>query len=365
MKITRIESFARPEVGLVRVTADSGDQGWGQIATTEAADIVARTLHRQVAPVALGRDPETHEEIEESVLEATLKFPGSYICRALAAVDTALLDLRARRARVAVCVLLGGGPDPVPVYGSSMSRTITPQDEAGRTVKLRDEKGFRAFKVRVGARAGHNRDAWPGRTEELIPTMRRALGDEVVIHADGNSCYTPDRALEVGRMLEDHGFGHFEEPCPYWELDWTRAVTEKLRIPVAGGEQDNWMPVWREMIRRHVVDIVQPDICYVGGFTRALRIGAMAAEYGMPCTPHSANHSLVTVFTLHLRNVLPHPGPFMEFSIEDQSRYRPMYSPTLEVEDGLVRLPAEGPGWGVTISESWLQGSERLESRVE
>ncbi len=365
MKIVRIETFARPEVGLARLTTDSGDWGWGQIASTAAADIVAQTLHRQVAPVVLGRDPEETEAVGQSVLEATLKFPGSYMCRALAAVDTAMLDLRARKAGVLVCELFGGSTDPVAVYGSSMSRSITPEDEAARLVKLRDERGYRAFKVRAGTVAGHNQDPWPGRTRALIPAVRNALGDDIVIHADGNSCYTPEKAIEVGQILEDYRFGHFEEPCPYWEMDWTRAVTAKLRIPVAGGEQDNYMPAWRQMIRDHVVDIVQPDICYIGGFTRALQVAAMAAEYGLPCTPHSANHSLVTVFTLHLFKVMPNAGPFMEFSIEDQSLYRPMYSPALEATNGAVSLPSEAPGWGVTISEEWLAGSEYRKSEAE
>ena len=365
MKITRIETFARPEVALARITTDGGHFGWGQIATTEAADIVAQTLHRQIAPVVLGQNPEEYEAIEQSVLEATLKFPGSYLCRGLAAVDTALLDLLARKADLPVCGLFGGDTEPVAVYGSSMSREITPEDEAARMVRLRDERGFRAFKVRAGTVAGHNRDPWPNRTRTLIPTVRKALGDDIVIHADGNSCYTPDKALEVGRMLEEYNFGHFEEPCPYWEMDWTRTVTEKLRIPVAGGEQDNYMPAWRQMIRNHVVDIAQPDICYIGGFTRALQVAHMAAEYGMPCTPHSANHSLVTVFTLHLFKVMPNSGPFLEFSIEDQSLYQPMYSPALEAKEGCVALPAEGAGWGVTISEEWLAGSAYLKSELE
>jgi len=365
MKIVRIETFARHEAGLTRITTDTGHFGWGQIATTEAADIVAQTLHRQVAPVVLGRDPGETEVIEQSVLEATLKFPGSYICRALASIDTALLDLRAREADVSVCELYGGTAGPVAVYGSSMSRSITPEDEAARMVRLRDEFGYGAFKVRAGTVAGHNRDAWPKRTSTLIPAVRKALGDDIVIHADGNSCYTPEKALEVGRMLEDHGFGHFEEPCPYWEMDWTKYVTGKLRIPVAGGEQDNYMPAWQRMVRDHVVDIVQPDICYIGGFTRALRVAQMAAEYGLPCTPHSANHSLVTVFTLHLFRVMPNAGPFMEFSIEDQSLYKPMYTPVLQVQDGKVPLPSEGPGWGVTINEQWLAGSEYTKSETE
>ncbi len=361
MKITSIETFSKPGVALLRLTCESGATGWGQIATTEAADIVATCLHRQVARVVIGREIDDHGTILDDVLHKNLKFPGSYICRALAAVDTALIDLRAKIAEQTAWQFLGSTPDPVAVYGSSMSRDITPRDEAARMGRLRDESGYRAFKLRVGSWSGNDVDSWPGRTEELIPTVRKALGDDVTIHADANSCYSPARALEVGRMLEDNDYGHFEEPCPYWEYDWTKRVTAKLRIPVAGGEQDNYMPAWRYMITDHVVDIVQPDICYVGGVTRTLKIARFAAEHGLLCTPHSANHSLVTVFTLALRNALPNPGPFMEFSIEDQTNFRAMFTPALTVSDGVVKLPDEGYGWGVTIKPDWL---ERAEYRI-
>ncbi len=358
MKIIKIETFAVPLVGLTRITTDEGFQGWGQIATFESADLVAQVLHRQVSPIVLGKDPYQQNTINERVIEKNLKFPGSFICRALAAIDTAIWDLKGKITQKPVYELIGGTGDPVSVYGSSMRRDITPEDEAARMVRLRDEHGYRAFKLRVGTEAGHNADPWPGRTETIIPTVRKALGEDIVIHADANSCYTPDKAIEIGKMLESHNYGHFEEPCPYWELDWTRQVTAKLTIPVAGGEQDNWMPVWKQMIREHVVDIVQPDICYIGGISRALRVAQMAAEYGKPCVPHSANHSLVTVFTLHLWNAMPNHGPFMEFSIEDQDKFSRMYTPGLEVVDGKVAIPDEGYGWGVTIREKWLQSAE-------
>ncbi len=358
MKIVRIETFSRPNVGLVRITAESGESGWGQIATYEAADLVAHCLHRQAAPVVLGRDCDEQAGILDAILVKNLKFPGSYLCRALAAIETGLLDLRAKARGLSVCELLGGVPRPVRVYGSSMSRAITPKEEAQRMNRLRDEAGIEAFKVRVGSLVGRDQDAWPGRTEELIPTMRRELGDDVVIHADANGAYTPSTAIRVGRLLEDHGFGHFEEPCPYWEYDWTQRVTSKLRIPVAGGEQDNYLPAWKRMIRDHVVDIVQPDVCYVGGISRALAVASLAGELGMACTPHAANHSLVTVFTLHLVPVMRNSGPFMEFSIEDQRDFRAMFSPSLVCSDGAVQIPHEGFGWGVTVNEEWLARAE-------
>ena len=86
--------------------------------------------------------------------------------------------------------MLGGKTDPFPVYGSSMRRDITPEDEAARLVKLRDDCGFKAFKVRLGVPTGHDRDAAPGRTEKLIPSIRKAVGYDIRLMGDGNSCFT-------------------------------------------------------------------------------------------------------------------------------------------------------------------------------
>ncbi len=358
LKVARVETFRRDgNVALVRVTADDGTAGWGQVAPYDA-DITVTVLHRKIAPLVLGGDPYGHEALADRGVEANYKFPWSYICRALAGVDTALWDLRGRREKRGVCELLGAAPQPVPVYGSSMSRSMTPADEAARLVRLRDEKGFRAFKVRVGKVCGHDGDQSPGRTEALIPAVRRALGDAVALSADGNSCYTPKKAIAVGRLMEAHGYACFEEPCPYWELEWTAEVTAALDLLVTGGEQDNDLAQWRRMVRMRAVDVVQPDVCYVGGLTRALRVAAMAAEAGLACVPHSANRSLLQVFTAHLLAAIPNAAPFMEYSIEKTGWTEGLFAPALAVKDGAVAVPP-GPGWGVTVDPGWLEKAER------
>ena len=357
MKIRCIETFARRQIGIVRVTTDDGAEGYGQLSPFNA-DISAQVMHRQVAPHALGADANDIAGLVQRTIEAEYKFPGSYVCRALVGLDTALWDLRGKLEGKSVCELLGGTPRPFPVYGSSMRRDITPEDEAARLARLRDEKGFRAFKVRVGKVCGHDQDQWPGRTEALAPTVRRAIGDDTVLLVDGNSCYTPARAIEVGRMLEQYNVGHFEEPCPYWELEWTAEVARALTVPVAGGEQDWDLSQWRRIIGMRAVDIAQPDICYIGGLSRALQAAKMAAKAGLPCVPHSANVSMVTVFTLHMMGAIPNAGPHVEFSIEPTPWADGLYAPALEVRDGKVDIPA-APGWGVEISRAWLEGSER------
>jgi L-alanine-DL-glutamate epimerase-like enolase superfamily enzyme len=360
LTVKSIETFQRDSLALVRITASDGKIGWGQIAPYEA-DISAEVLHRLLARLVVGRDVSEIDAINDAVIDAQLKFPWSFICRALAGVDTALWDLYGQITGKPVAVLLGGSVRPLPAYGSSMRRDISPGDEATRLARLRDKFGCKAFKIRLGTPGGHNRDAAPGRSEAIIPAVRKAVGPDIELHADANSCYTPDVAIAFGRRLEDANYAAYEEPCPYWELEWTQEVTRALTIDVQGGEQDNDMAQWRRMVAMRAVDIVQPDICYVGGLTRAWRVAKMAEAAGLVTKPHAANVSLVTVFTMHLLAALPKAGQ-VEFSIEDDAsitrQARAMFDPVLEMKDGRAVMP-EGPGWGVRIKPEWLAGAER------
>ena len=229
-------------------------------------------FHRQVARHALGTDALDFADTLEIINEREHKYPGSYLRRAMTGLDTALLDLRGKIEGKPVTALLGGTPGKLRAYASSMKRDITPKDEAKRLCRLRDEKGFDAFKWRVGAECGRDRDEWPGRTEEIVPTVSRALGDGVAKLVDANSCYSPKRAIEVGRLLEAEGIGHFEEPCPYWEFAQTKEVADALSIDVTGGEQDCEFTAWETMIGMRAVDVVQPDVMYMGGMLRTLRV---------------------------------------------------------------------------------------------
>ena len=366
MTIAEIESFTNAWVGFVRVRTADGGEGWGQVSPYQA-DLTCEVLHRQVAPHALGADADDLAALGQRVLEAEHKFPGSYLCRALAGLDTALWDLRAKRAGVPVCALAGGAPRALPAYASSMRRDIGAREEADRLARLRERDGFTAFKVRVGRECGHDADEWPGRTEQVVPAVRRALGDAAALLVDANSAYTPARAIEVGRFLEQWGVRHFEEPCPYWELEWTAEVARALDLDVAGGEQDCFLWQWRRIVGLPAVDVVQPDVCYVGGFTRALAVAAMAADAGLPCVPHAANLSLVTTFAQHLLCAIPNAGPYLELSIEGPDYYPwqgGLFDPAPAVVDG--RLPApSGPGWGVEINPRWLAAAARRRSTVD
>jgi L-alanine-DL-glutamate epimerase-like enolase superfamily enzyme len=355
--IAKLETFSNTYLCFVRLTTDAGEVGWGQTSTYNA-DITATVFHRQVAPWALGADAFDIAALVARIEEREHKFPGSYRCRALAGLDTALWDLRGKVEGKPVVELLGGRPRRLRAYASSMKRDITPQDEAARLVRLRDEAGFDAFKWRVGAECGRDVDEWPGRTEAIVPTVARALGAGVATLVDANSGFSPQRAIEVGRLLEGEGVGHFEEPCPYWHLEQTKAVADALDVDVSGGEQDWDLATWARMIDMRAVDIVQPDVMYMGGLARTLEVARLAAAAGLPCTPHSANLSLVTICTMHLLGAIRNAGKYLEFSIEGPDYYPWQQGlfrgDPFRIDGGCASIPA-GPGWGVEIEPSWLE----------
>ena len=204
MKIRKIETFSKKFVSFVRVTAENDVSGWGQVAPYNA-DITAQILHRQVVPWPIGADIFDIKALMLSIPIKEHKFPGSYLRRAMAGLETALWDLQGKLFGKSVCELLGGAPGQLRAYGSSMRRDIQPLAEATRFAKLRDEFGFDAFKFRIGSECGQDKDEWLGRTEEIVPLVRRILGDNVSLLVDANSGFSVGKAIEVGRLLEDHG----------------------------------------------------------------------------------------------------------------------------------------------------------------
>ncbi|MFN5825876.1 MAG: mandelate racemase/muconate lactonizing enzyme family protein [Rhodobacterales bacterium] len=366
-RIVRLETFHNEFVCFVRATAEDGAFGWGQTSTYNA-DITAQVFHRQIVPWALGADASDIGGLVRLIERREHKFPGSYRARALAGLDTALWDMAGRRAGKPVASLIGGAPGPVRAYASSMKRDISAHDEAERLVRLCAEQGFTAAKWRIGAECGEDTDEWPGRTEEIIPVVSRALGDGIDKLVDANSGFSVARAITVGRMLKDNGIGHYEEPVPYWDLEATRDVTLALEIDVTGGEQDWDMATWKRMIDMRAVDVVQPDVMYMGGLSRTLEVARMAQAAGLPCTPHAANLSLVTMCTMHLLTAIPNAGKYLELSIEGDDYYpwqRDLFVATpYAVAEGHVTV-SDQPGWGVEISPAWLDRSVYTEAAVE
>ena len=366
MKIKKLETFTKPFVSFVKTTLEDGSEGCGQMSTYHA-DITAQIFHKQVAPWVLGKLWTDFNDLENLVLEKEHKFPGSYLLRAIAGLDTALWDLRGKLENKPVTTLIGGNTGSLKVYGSSMKRDISAKDEAERFKKLFQEKGIDAFKFRIGAECGRGLDEWEGRTEDIVKTINKLLDSSVKKLVDANSCFSSAQAIEVGKLLEDNNVTHFEEPCPYWEPEQTKEVTNALSIDVTGGEQDCDIRIWRDMVERKIVNIFQPDVMYLGGLTRTLKVAKIIEEGGFICTPHAANLSLVTMCTMHLLKAIPNAGPYLELSIEGEDYYPWQQDLFLNepfaVENGCVTV-TDQPGWGINLNTEWLNSADYQVSEI-
>ncbi len=366
MKIKKLETFTKPFVSFVKTTLEDGSVGFGQMSTYHA-DITAQIFHKQVAPWILNKSWEDFDDIENLVLEKEHKFPGSYLLRAIAGLDTSLWDLKGKILNKPVTALIGGAPGNLKVYGSSMKRDISANDEADRFKRLHQEQGIDAFKFRIGAECGRGLDEWEGRTEDIVLTINKSLDKSIKKLVDANSCYSADQAIEIGKLLEDNDVSHFEEPCPYWEPEQTKKVTDALSIDVTGGEQDCDLRIWRDMVDRKIVNIFQPDVMYLGGLTRTLQVAKIIERGGYTCTPHAANLSLVTMCTMHLLKAIPNAGPYLELSIEGEDYYpwqqQLFLDDPFEVKNGCVSI-TDKPGWGIEINPNWLETSEYKVSEI-
>jgi len=349
MKITQVEPILCEPNLLVRVRTDEGLIGYGECSPMNNR-LVAAHLEHALSSLVIGRDPFDVEALVERMFVSTYKVAGQSMAMAVSGIEMALWDIIGKACGQPIYRLLGGAyRTQIPVYASSMRRDITPVDEARRLSDLVGKYGFRAVKVRVGSTFGFDRDAAPGRSTSLIAEVRAALGEGIDIMMDGNSCFSAPRAIEFGHAVEEYRVFHFEEPCPYWDLDSTAKVAEVLDMPVAGGEQDWGIQRFKEMLQIEAVDIVQPDLIKAGGFSVCKKIAALAEAYGSVCTPHQTQ-PFGTVANLHLAASTPNIRYYQEYNIESHPLWDKLFlEPVLEVKDGFLTVP-QGPGLGVTLN---------------
>ena len=107
-----------------------------------------------------------------------------------------------------------------------------------RIKKNVEETKAKALKFKVGGRMSHDADFPAGRSEELIPLVRKTFGDEMVIYADSNGSYSVNEAIRIGKIMEEYQFDFYEEPTPFDWYEETKKVADALEVPIAGGEQE-------------------------------------------------------------------------------------------------------------------------------
>jgi L-alanine-DL-glutamate epimerase-like enolase superfamily enzyme len=345
------------------VRARSTDGASGLVMISEGRHLLTAMLQERVLPFFTGRDARDLETLIDQiyVYQSNYKYAGSAFWVPVAWAEAAILDLLGKATGRSIGDLLGGRKrDRVPVYVSSLLRETTPEQEVEWVGRRIEETKAKAVKLKIGGRLSKNADASPGRTERLVALARRSFGDAMKIYIDANGSYDAPYALEIAKMLKAHNVAFFEEPCPFEDLDETKAVADQLDMPVAGGEQDASLPRFEYMARNRVVDILQPDLLYNGGFIRNHRTHVIARHYGLPLTPHSPYLGPKQALSTHFCATLPELPIELEYAAALPKRPMDWYSPQIEVKNGLVAVPS-GPGLGLEFAPELVKGLTKVD----
>jgi len=341
----------------VRVRSTDGAEGVS-VCNPPRADYLDRIFKNLVAPVFVKKDARDLEDLlwEAYRYEDNYKLYGIALWSPLAWVEMAILDMLGRMSGKSIGDLLGDvRRKDIAVYVASGRRDTTPPQEIEYLQSLVEKSHAKALKFRLGGRMSKNADAMPGRTDTLIPLVRKTFGDDFDLHGDANSSYDPAHAMPVGRMLEEYKYVYYEEPCEFDALEDTKKVRDTLSIPVAMGEQEYSEWRFRWTIANRACDIVQPDLFYYGGLIRSMRVARMAELAKMPTSVHISG-GFGFVYMLHFASVVPDIGKYQEYKL-GMEKYGAWFDPPITVKNGLMNVPV-GPGVGIKDPTALLKDAK-------
>ena len=352
VKIASIELLQSGPRYFVRTRSTDGAEG--VIQTKDMVDFIPILL-RRVIPRFLGKDARDLENLVDAVYIANYKTAGQAFWCPVAYVEQSLFDLMGKAAHKPAGELMGGVlRKEIPVYLSGSGRGTTAEDEVDVYVRGVEYTGAKAVKFKIGGRMSDNRDAAPGRTDKLLDLAHKKLGGKVTLMADANGSYNAANGIAIGKRLQEMKFLWFEEPCPWEEKSETKKVADALEMKVAFGEQDSSLWLFQWMIENKVMDIVQPDLSYNGGFIRAARVARMARKANMWICPHNTQTSAASVNILQFAATTPNVGPYMEYSWRAPARKESWFSPNFEIKNGVIPVPT-GPGMGLEFDPDFLK----------
>jgi L-alanine-DL-glutamate epimerase-like enolase superfamily enzyme len=312
-------------------------------------------------PFFIGKDAVDLDLLLEKVYIYNLNFrlSGMALGIPLATIEFAILDMLGRIAGKPMGQLIGDIHHPrVKVYQATEYREKSVEESLELIKRDVAEYNAHALKIKVGGlmfmTADINAVGPPGRTEAIIPLIRKTFGDEMFLYADANGFYSVDEAIRVGRLLEEYDYRFFEEPVHFDWYEETKQVADSLKIPVAGGEQEYSLHGFRWLIANDGLQIVQPDNYYFGGMIRSMKVARMAQPFSKECTPHMSGGGLGYLYMMHFVSALTNAMAHHEF--KGLSTHVPFECKTspLVVEDGEIKVPT-GPGLGVEIDPDFIK----------
>lgn len=344
-RVDAIQSFVSQETPIVRITDADGVVGTGYSYTIgTGGHSVMALLERTLAPAIIGEDANDIEKIWKKLLFLThATTVGAITAIAMAAIDTALWDLKARRAALPVHKLIGGAQDKVRLYTTEGGWLHLEQSALVEDALRAKEAGFGGCKLKVG-RPIHE-------DVRRIAAVREAVGPGFEIFTDANQAFAVDEAIRRARAYEGLDLGWLEEPLPADDIAGHRRLVEHTSIPIAVGESLYSHLHFREYLEQHAASVVQVDVGRIGGITPWLKVAHLAECFNTPVCPH---------FLMELHVALCAAVPNARW-VEYIPQLEDLTTEGMRIEGGYA-VPSADPGLGIAwdfeaISRMAVEGS--------
>lgn len=315
------------------ITTEQGHEGLGFSYSKRAGGPAQYAHAKEVAAAMIGEDPNDIAKLYNKLLWAGASVGRSGVAtQALAALDIALYDLKAKRADLPLAKLLGAHRDSVRTYNTSGGFLNASIEEVKERASRSLAEGIGGIKIKVGL---------PDTAEDLrrVEAVRTHIGENVPLMVDANQQWDRATALRMGRRLEQFDLVWIEEPLDAYDAEGHADLARALDTPIATGEMLASVAEHERLIAARACDIIQPDAPRVGGITQFLRLATLADQAGLDLAPHFA-------MEIHLHLAAAYPR---EPWVEHFDWLNPLFNERLETRDGRMVVP-ERPGLGVTFS---------------
>lgn len=330
-RVDAIQSFESQETPIVRLTDSDGAQGTGYAYTIgTGGPSVISLLQQTLAPRLIGREAEAIDGIWRDLFFAThATAVGAITSLALAAIDTALWDLRGKRAGLPLWQLAGGSKASVPLYTTEGGWLHLSPEDLAADAAAKKAQGFAGAKIKIGK---------PAIAEDRarLAAVRDAVGDGFRIMVDANQAFDLAEALRRADMLAEFGVYWFEEPMPADNIGAHVELARQSRVPIAVGESLYSVSAFKDYLQSGAASIIQSDVARIGGITPWLKSAHLAEGFGAPVCPHF-------LMELHVSLVCAVPNaPMLEYipQLDAITRSR------LDIRNGVAH-PPDAPGIGI------------------
>ncbi len=323
--------YTHNELNLLVIDTDTGITGYGCSWAVEFAEMMG--------PKIIGMDPLDTEKIFQKTYVPKFIGRRGTSMKTVSAIDIALWDIKAKAAGMPLYKLLGGHKDRIPCYvAGGYYAEGKGLRELQEEMDLYRSWGVNAVKMKVGG-VSLREDA------ARVKAVREVIGDDCKLMLDANSAYRFYEAIEFGKMVEEYHPYWFEEPVDADDYDGYRKVSEKLCIPIAGGENEVSRFGFRDLINSQSISILNPDATCMGGVTEFMKVAGMADANGLDMSPHGQQQ-----VHIHLDCAVPN-ATIAEFYPPqyDAKVYEAFKNPVKFNADGTVS-PSEAPGAGMDIN---------------